>query len=1379
MDVNSSSRQTMRQTMLKTFAVLTAVVVVGIGCTAKKKDLISKVDTDAYFTKSDFNHGPYHLSRAIQEADSNSPYFEAIPGMQSDFGLVNVEITETELRFVNAFDPRGRSETAQVLLSFPIKDHFDVIRETNDYGEQTNHTIEDRTKPWNQRGMMRVDWANPSNKLGSILTQAGSYHAEQENTVLLQDPVVDKDGHISFLAESGVKTHKMISMIPPFGEDTVAAYRVTYRTHLTPAPKSDFQPVSYSLKDFGRFGYFVTQQDFEDPQKGFLDSSIKIYANVFNVCEAGRKGSCSTNQIKWVLTKGFPSRYLQSARDSVKQWNQTFQEALGRKDDVVVLDESTQVDLADNRFNTIAYYESKTNGGLLGVAQSVDDPRTGERIAARATIYEDGIRYEQGVIDTMIDLITSDDPLSEVIGTEALGPKSGVLAPFAYDNKSPTATPKAMSPRAEMQMRHNLLGLETPVGAKNTTYRAGLNELNNLGGLRANGNVSVNAGRQIPAFLRGNSNVNATLDTVMKARPDLLHNPEFDMLADLAGETGANKSTTIAERLMKFGDQMRQQRKGRLLQTASGIHSSEFVDDAALRFIAKRLKMVGAQTTLTAAQKSDLRAQKEAIKADLANLIFYTTLVHEMGHTFGLRHNFKGSADRAHYYPRWAALHKQMETDKSITKDDLAPYSYSSIMDYGGDFYSQADGVGPYDKAAIKYAYNRSIDRDNDPVTKEGFFFCTDHQVGEDVLCRQFDRGSTVTEVTENAIDQYHRNWALHHFRRGRLQFEGMASNLDDYYIERTMIPVRQVMDEFFYTLINAQPTVGGTSGCRFQFMEDSIANGDIVNICDPAAAKAAGVDSGDLGTFAKGLYDKNGNYLKDSGELKPYGLGDLVRAGELAQNFFADVLGSIEPGIYLAQTPDASTAAATQSPVVRKLIPLNVDASDTTGTSLTNALKAQASKASVDPDTFVAQNSGNVVQVNVGRYGHPYMFKLQEEGTMRIMLNAGELGDKIAATIALSLRDYGVAKYEDNLMAGDPYEYPQTKKYTTQLFSKMFAGSLATMPMNLTTANGTQVLGVADGMVDFNLQRIGIVMALTQFVVDINPSAVQKMRVCISGESQCGSPTSPQVAVAKSSTNAFAYSAAQTLQGDSLAYNLVANMKTISDSRDAALDKQNNASKTIATDLAKLNSTDDLRKRIADNLDKIATKNPAVSAAMKPLVADIGAGSAPQGFSQVVAAVSKYDTFDVPGFVQAALAGLNGLKQAGAVFSATATKFGVCFKNTAPGQAQPAAAATATNAMPAMPAPAMPAATRAAATNAAAPAPAVDCKSIDPVVGPAVMQLNADFVELIADAQTAAQDALDIKNAPNTISTQTDALSNQELETELIRNLMNVLGWR
>ena len=132
----------------------------------------------------------------------------------------------------------------------------------------------------------------------------------------------------------------------------------------------------------------------------------------------------------------------------------------------------------------------------------------------------------------------------------------------------------------------------------------------------------------------------------------------------------------------------------------------------------------------------------QAIWQDLRQRIFLAVTLHEVGHNMGLRHNFRGSYDAMNYFPAYWQLrqaaanadHPGITSNNGAAKlfprsfawpDGGAPggynpdievaggeleNQYSSIMDYGAAWDTDLNGLGHYDKAAIKYGYANTVE---------------------------------------------------------------------------------------------------------------------------------------------------------------------------------------------------------------------------------------------------------------------------------------------------------------------------------------------------------------------------------------------------------------------------------------------------------------------------------------------------------------------------------------------------------------------------------------------------------------------------------------------------------------------------------------------
>lgn len=99
----------------------------------------------------------------------------------------------------------------------------------------------------------------------------------------------------------------------------------------------------------------------------------------------------------------------------------------------------------------------------------------------------------------------------------------------------------------------------------------------------------------------------------------------------------------------------------------------------------------------------DLSPEQQAQISDAVSAhVYRSTLVHELGHNLGLRHNFAGSSDKANFYSHEQLHELGLEVEKIP--------AYSSIMDYAASEFDELPVFGPYDRAALRFAYNRQIE---------------------------------------------------------------------------------------------------------------------------------------------------------------------------------------------------------------------------------------------------------------------------------------------------------------------------------------------------------------------------------------------------------------------------------------------------------------------------------------------------------------------------------------------------------------------------------------------------------------------------------------------------------------------------------------------
>ena len=103
--------------------------------------------------------------------------------------------------------------------------------------------------------------------------------------------------------------------------------------------------------------------------------------------------------------------------------------------------------------------------------------------------------------------------------------------------------------------------------------------------------------------------------------------------------------------------------------------------------------------------------------------IYQGVAEHEIGHSLGLRHNFEASTDAMNFGEKYWNLKGKFGGDGKFnafnmfqTETELQAQSSmrqmqsSSVMDYSAKFNDRFDGVGAYDRAAIKFGYGGLVE---------------------------------------------------------------------------------------------------------------------------------------------------------------------------------------------------------------------------------------------------------------------------------------------------------------------------------------------------------------------------------------------------------------------------------------------------------------------------------------------------------------------------------------------------------------------------------------------------------------------------------------------------------------------------------------------
>lgn len=1092
-------------------ALALATLLASAGCVKKKND-INDVGTDQYIGKSEltgcsagvtdcstskvFSHAKVIMS-GNEELDSSG----LVPGFHADLGFVEFVVTRDHLQVRRVGEINRDEERASVVASFPIEKHFDIKREVNDFGEETNKIIEDEKRPWDQREFMRVDWG--ANTISSTeLRNVFSTQINEEGSKVVS-PLKKEGGYLSFNIDTTVTQRENFHMRGNGDEffHESGALRAQIKYSFLEVPASDFARRAkreMPNQDFARFGYFRTFENFIDPNKGVTVSGKRLYANKFNVCEnnANTRGlSCATNKIVYTLNKGFDDEFLPGARKAVAAWNKVFQKALNRTDDVVVLDESIRPEIGDIRYNMIAGINEKVPTGLLGVSQTSNNPHTGETISARSSVYMGTIKLLGGLAGEQLDLIVSEQAFGEI---------PGVTTPF-FTFGAPTAQ-KTIQDRLSLNLKSKAFNR----------------------GQMVKPDLSASTIQQVVRkSTRGLAQDKARKSAIVKNHPALfaITEPAWNS----SPEEHAHNHSEFEKAMGVDNSHMLEKMKS-LALAEKGIHDSDYIEPAVEHYIRKYAAEHAGE---------DITVIREGLVKQVRQLAFFNTLVHEMGHNFGLRHNFASSADKKNYTPKWYELEAQKQAlaakdpnDPRIAEITLEQesYDYTSTMDYTAEFHETADGVGNYDLAAIRFGYNTSIQPDADPITGlvRNLQFCTDHQVGESLTCQRFDKGSTVSEIVSNQIDRYKRSYAFGSFRRDREKFRTAGQHLARVFL-RTMLPVRQTLDEMIYQVIVSPSSAVPANQCGLDFLRSAVERGEMANLCDPDTAQlyvqVFGEQVLEWENFTAFLLNPvTQEFLKDPTHYQPNGFADLLLAGTDASNFFLQTLAAPEPG---------------------KFVPM----ADGNLTML-HALPQIGSSEDEQIQAFMAQNGlpaeaeeiikANLVDLKPGPQAKHLMSRFTSDGGYLRRDSIGFLYDKLAAMLAMGIRGMPVQKYANISMNVNFFTLPQTKGLSIYAADSLINERDYMALDTYQTRSGAFVRAAAPVGKSFDMKVLGIVLSLSDYVSDQTQDFMKKMTICLTGDERCQNQLAlPEVSFV-GVDGQTEFKATQVLDGDSIAYNII-----------------------------------------------------------------------------------------------------------------------------------------------------------------------------------------------------------------------------------------------
>ena len=706
----------------------------------------NKVQPNA-LEKNAFNGEFVYAATVVSAHSETGSFFEGQTFVGND--RVKFEFHRNEITGYKVSDLLNVSESKSPVLKYNAA-YFDVERARNSFGDGTHIIVESDRKPWENRSNIRVDLA--SNQVASYLNDILGIQRllgqslKIGSSQLTGDVKIEKD-YITWDTETVI--YPVLSR--GLNENGLDPMSVTIRHSLVNVANRGYEAKEYSEADFKKFGYFWTTQFGLDGDLRATDDTVKHFI--------GKHDTANGKKIKFYTDPNYPERYKEVTAEVMASWNQVMKKATGRTDDVITLEDNSGQAVGDPRYNMLVYSAARSTRAPAGYGPSIPDPKTGEFISSRSFIYGESLRYIRRVAGDYYDLV-----------------KEGKL-PVDFENEA-------------------------------QSIASGL------------GNVSSEVGDLGGGF---NTGLNVTFDATTVADLKEINAQQTSVPVDVVKAMDAASGNTSAQIAAILDSALTKEFK-----SVAGLENGMKDFDAYNQYLASRGQCIyGADEHIVSAVQfiiANIDKDRDQLMEELEMLSYYNILLHEVGHNLGLRHNFHGSFDEMNFHDEYFPLKQIEEAGQNVENQYSANYRTSSVMDYTDTFEALAKRPGKYDVAAIKYGYgdlvevvqrdeagNVQLNEFGIPLTADKkkaeltaadiampYQFCTDGNVNSDPTCNRFDRGVSVNEIVKSLASQYETSYYLGSFRRGNRLFTRSSFRV----FTRTILPVRQVLDELFYKLI-------------------------------------------------------------------------------------------------------------------------------------------------------------------------------------------------------------------------------------------------------------------------------------------------------------------------------------------------------------------------------------------------------------------------------------------------------------------------------------------------------------------------------------------------------------------------------------------------
>jgi hypothetical protein len=698
--------------------------------------------------------------------------YEKVPGSDSKADQSTAEVGKQPVRAGQGSGRQPDVFKGNPIVAYPILEHVDVIRDYNARtGEQTNVIREDALdRPWYERGHVRVDWSQ--NLVASFDFISGARSITPTNTGFVEENEGGADAFKKHLDSTGGVdyfdfTERMfvepsedgciLSQNLQLGDCTGDEVKVrTSFLRVDEAREQDYVPEAYDDKRQGEFGYFRVERPTYDRRRGVTWSGAQLLISKHDVWKDSRDGAGEAKPvaerglrpITYTLSPNYPQELSTVTTQMAAEWDSALKDgiATARKQTVAQLEADLTaqtggtclycIDLnadghariGDLRYNFIYWVDHPQLAGPLGYGPSSPNPETGRIVSGAAYVYGASVDTQAQYGQDIVELLNGDrTPLdlldAKFIREQVNGRKPKIAASKASALARVKAEPGALLSKGQRDRVENVrrTGLPPAHRGRDTARLAQIRGTP-LERMLINDEVVIGQGR-------GKYSLTAPLtDAAVKELSPL-----------------------------QWGTSDAQQKEGRRRDKASErcVWLNDF-DDPGVIGLAKSVKAAG--------------LKGDALWQRLRTDIYRGVMLHEIGHTLGLRHNFGASADALNYKPEYWPLRTRnigaeppetvgdiLERACELVNEDndeactamrdgrMIEHQYSSVMDYGAKFNSDIHGLGHYDRAAIAAGYGDLVQVFADEVSAQ--MRESDRALVEDVADIRIPLDGSLTEL--------------------------------------------------------------------------------------------------------------------------------------------------------------------------------------------------------------------------------------------------------------------------------------------------------------------------------------------------------------------------------------------------------------------------------------------------------------------------------------------------------------------------------------------------------------------------------------------------------------------------------------------------------